>query len=105
MGKKEAASPAKKGSAKKTAPTKEKKVRAKKDPNAPKRGLSAFMFFSADKRAEVKKEHPDASIGETAKLIGAMWQAIKEKEKKKFEDMAAKDKIRYEKEMAKYNKK
>jgi len=31
----------------------EKKKKAKKDPNAPKKALSAFMFFSSDKREEV----------------------------------------------------
>ena len=36
---------------------------AKKDPNAPKRALSAFMLFSQDKRQKVKEDNPDASFG------------------------------------------
>jgi hypothetical protein len=39
------------------------KKKAKKDPNAPKRALSAFMLFSQEKRASVKKENPDATFG------------------------------------------
>lgn len=33
--------------------------RAKKDPSAPKRPMSAFLFFSLGKRAILKKQHPD----------------------------------------------
>ena len=36
----------------------------KKDPNAPKKPKSSFMFFSKAKRAEVKAANPDASFGE-----------------------------------------
>ena len=41
--------PAKKAKAEKA----EKPKKKKKDPNAPKRGLSAFMFFSNDQRNKV----------------------------------------------------
>lgn len=40
-----------------------KKRRTKKDPSAPKRGLSAYMFFSQDQRSTVKEESPDATFG------------------------------------------
>ena len=35
----------------------------KKDPNMPKRPLSAYMFFSQDWRERIKNENPDASFG------------------------------------------
>lgn len=41
----------------------DKKRRSKKDPNAPKRGLSAYMFFSQENRAQVKEENPEATFG------------------------------------------
>jgi hypothetical protein len=41
----------------------EKKKRDKKDPNAPKRGLSAYMFFSQANRQKIKEENPDATFG------------------------------------------
>lgn len=44
--------------------TSKKAIKAKKDPNAPKRGLSAYMFFSQDAREKVKTENPSASFGE-----------------------------------------
>jgi len=37
--------------------------KAKKDPKAPKRALSAYMFFSQDWRERIKAENPDASFG------------------------------------------
>jgi hypothetical protein len=40
-----------------------KKKRTKKDPSAPKRGLSAYMFFSQDQRTTVKEENPEATFG------------------------------------------
>lgn len=40
-----------------------KKRKTKKDPAAPKRGLSAYMFFSQDQRATVKEESPEATFG------------------------------------------
>ena len=41
------------------------KTKAKKDPNAPKKPLSAFMFFSQENRQKVKDENPDATFGST----------------------------------------
>lgn len=42
---------------------KEAKPKVKKDPDAPKRALSAYMFFSKDARAATKEENPDATFG------------------------------------------
>eukprot|EP00586_Coscinodiscus_wailesii_P018308 CAMPEP_0172493376 /NCGR_PEP_ID=MMETSP1066-20121228/24817_1 /TAXON_ID=671091 /ORGANISM="Coscinodiscus wailesii, Strain CCMP2513" /LENGTH=51 /DNA_ID=CAMNT_0013263535 /DNA_START=337 /DNA_END=489 /DNA_ORIENTATION=+ len=47
-----------------------KRSRGKKDPNAPKKNWTSFMFFSNAKRAEIKEENPDATFGELSKLIG-----------------------------------
>jgi HMG (high mobility group) box len=33
------------------------------DPNAPKRGLSAYMFFANDQRENVREENPGISFG------------------------------------------
>jgi structure-specific recognition protein 1 len=65
----DAGKPAKK--AKKAEPVDGKKEKKKKDPNAPKGALSAFMYYSADQRPSVKAEQPDLKMGEIAKIIGA----------------------------------
>jgi len=43
---------------------KEKKPRKKKDPNAPKKALSAFMFFSNTNRERVKTSNPGIPFGQ-----------------------------------------
>ena len=71
-----------------------RKRKGKKDPNAPKRALSAFFFFCADERKEVKKTHPEWTIGDIAKELGRRWETCGNKPK--YEAQAAKDKKRYE---------
>ena len=58
---KKAKAPAKKESKAKVEKP-EKKVKKKKDPNAPKRGMSAFMLFSNDNRAKASPLHLYNSI-------------------------------------------
>lgn len=94
--KKKAAKPAKKD---------EKPKKKKKDPNEPKRGMSAFMFFSNAKRAEVKEENPGIAFGEVGKKLGEMWKALDSEGRKTFDQQAVKDKARYEKEIAAYRAK
>lgn len=33
------------------------------DPNAPKRGLSAYMFFANEQRQSVRDDNPDVTFG------------------------------------------
>lgn len=82
---------------------KKKKSKKTKDPNKPKRNMSAFFLYSCANRASVKSENPDATFGELAKLVSAQFKALPDKEKKKWEKKAAKDKVRYEEEMKVYN--
>jgi len=79
-----------------------KRKRAKKDPNAPKRALSAFFFFSQIKRPDVQQGHPEWKVGQVAQELGRMWKDLDETEKKKYEEMASRDKVRYEGEMRDY---
>ena len=44
----------------------------KKDPNAPKRPMSAYFLFMGDKRAEVREKNPDFKIGDIAKVGHAL---------------------------------
>eukprot|EP00959_Pyramimonas_sp_CCMP1952_P160517 3357208-Pyramimonas_sp.AAC.2 len=41
-----------------------------KDPNAPKKAMSGFMFFSQVNRGKVKEEDPSLGIGGIAKILG-----------------------------------
>ena len=76
--------------------------KAKKDPNAPKRNMSAFFLYSVSARPTVKEENPEASFGDIARLISQKFKALPEKERKKWEKKAADDKQRYQREMEAY---
>jgi hypothetical protein len=90
------------------------------DPNAPKRGLSAYMFFANDQRDTVREENPgitfgtcqrcfvtpvsvtDNCIGQVGKMLGEKWKGLSDKQKAPYEAKAAQDKKRYEEEKANY---
>ncbi|KAI9831860.1 MAG: Non-histone chromosomal protein 6 [Phylliscum demangeonii] len=75
----------------------------KKDPNAPKRGLSAYMFFANEQRENVRDENPGITFGQVGKVLGERWKALNEKQRGPYEAKAAADKKRYEDEKATYN--
>ncbi|KAJ2136427.1 Non-histone chromosomal protein 6 [Coemansia sp. RSA 678] len=77
-----------------------KKKRTKKDPSAPKRALSAYMFFSQDKRPTVQEENPGVSFGTIGKLLGERWKGLDDTGRKPYMALAEKDKARYEAEKA-----
>ena len=81
------------------------KAKKKKDPNKPKRALSAYMFFTAAVRTTTKAELPgDAGIGDVAKKIGAKWNKLSDAQKAPYAKLAAKDKHRAATQLAKYKK-
>jgi len=74
-----------------------------KDPKAPKRGLSAYMFFANEQRESVRDENPGVSFGQVGKILGERWKALTEKQRGPYEAKAAADKKRYEDEKQAYN--
>ena len=64
--------------------------------------FSAYMYYVAAKRPEIKDANPDASFGELGKLVGAAWKALSEEDKKEYNEKAAEDKARYKREMKDY---
>lgn len=81
----------------------QKKQRKKKDPNAPKKALSAFMVYSNDVRAQVKEDNPGIAFGDVAKVISEKWKALGAEEKAPYEAKAAADKDRYAQEKKEYD--
>lgn len=73
-----------------------KKRHHTKDPNAPKRSLSAFFWFCNDERPKVKGMNPEYGVGEIAKELGRQWSEADPETKRKYEAMAERDKARYE---------
>jgi len=78
-----------------------KRTKAKKDPNAPKRPQTAYFLWLKDNRPRLAKG--GLSVTEVSKAAGVEWNKLGDKSK--WEKAAAQDKVRYEKEMAVYNKK
>mmetsp|Transcript_10539 Transcript_10539/g.14870 ORF Transcript_10539/g.14870 Transcript_10539/m.14870 type:complete len:204 (-) Transcript_10539:833-1444(-) len=83
-------------------PMKTKRTKKQKDSTKPKRGMSAFFFYSNANRARVKEENPSIAFGDVAKILSADYKKLTEKEKKKWIKLAEKDKIRYKEEMKNY---
>lgn len=81
------------------------KKKAKKDPDAPKKAMSAFMYFSNKMRPKIKAENPDISFGDLGKRIGELYRALTPEEKEPYEKMATNDKKRFERDNAAYNSK
>lgn len=84
--------------------TSKSKKHKKKDPNAPKRAMSAFMFFSQAERENVKKSNPGIAFTEVGKVLGERWNKMSAEEKAPYEAKARADKKRYGEEISGYKK-
>ena len=81
-----------------------------KDPNAPKRGKSAYIFFCSKNRDKAKERLGEgAKATEVTSELGKMWTELKASTKKAdkaalagFEAEAAEDKARYDEEKKDY---
>jgi len=76
--------------------------RGPKDPTAPKRASGAYVFFTNEMRPKVTSEFPGIKFVELGKVLGERWRNLTPTEKKRYEDMAAEDKIRFQMEMQDY---
>lgn len=76
-----------------------------KDPNAPKRCMSAFFWFSQDERAKVRAANPDFAVGDVAKELGRRWGEVGETLKSKYEVLAEQDRARYDRDKRAYKQK
>ena len=57
-----------------------------KDPNAPKRPLTAYFLFAAERRARIKAANPTiTSASKIAELIGKEWATLSQEQKQPYE--------------------
>lgn len=80
------------------------KERKKKDENAPKRGLTAFLHYVQATRETYKKDHPELSHKEVISKLGDVWNHLGEKEKEPFNAKAQIDKEKYKNAKEEYAK-
>eukprot|EP00527_Entomoneis_sp_CCMP2396_P003224 CAMPEP_0198142670 /NCGR_PEP_ID=MMETSP1443-20131203/5402_1 /TAXON_ID=186043 /ORGANISM="Entomoneis sp., Strain CCMP2396" /LENGTH=196 /DNA_ID=CAMNT_0043805739 /DNA_START=46 /DNA_END=636 /DNA_ORIENTATION=+ len=83
-------------------PTGGGRKKQKKDPNAPKRNMSAYFLYSVFIRPTVKEENPEAGFGDIARIISAQFKALSARERKTWDEKAVEDKERYQRQMADY---
>ena len=84
-----------------------KTSRKEKDSNGPKKNMSAYMIFCRDTRTEIKNDIPDIDNKSILVELGKRWKKVKESDPDKlnyYNDLAEKDKKRYQEEKANYVK-
>jgi len=84
-------------------PVKKTRKTSDKDPNAPKKGKSAYIFFCAAMRPQVKEELGEEGKSSIMAELGKRWKELKDDDDRadelaKYTKMAADDKARYEEE-------
>lgn len=71
-------------------------------PPGPKRPLSSYLIFAAEKRPEIAAKF--SSLGEVSKELGRLWSKLSEADKKPYVEKAAIAKAAYDVEKAKWEK-
>ena len=78
--------------------------RSRKDPSAPKRPMSAFLFYSQGKRKELKEQNPGIKNTDISRLLGDRWKAAPQEERLPFIEREKKERDVYNKEIAEWRK-
>jgi DNA mismatch repair ATPase MutS len=78
------------------------KLKAKKDPNQPKKPKSSYLLFSDQFRKSNIETFHKKSVKETAKIIGSAWKALSQEEREVYENLSVEEKGRYKKEWEEY---
>jgi len=78
--------------------------RAKKDPSAPKRPMSAFLYFSQGRRKTIKDQNPEIKNTQVSRLLGEMWRNASEEDRKPYVDKEKKEREKYKVAIADWRK-
>lgn len=73
-----------------------------RDPNAPKKNMSAYLMYQNTMRESFRTENPGMTFGQLSKFTSAMYKSLTPEEKARWEEAALQDKARYQAEMANY---
>ena len=72
----------------------------KKDPQAPKKPMSAYLSFSNSRRASVKRENPNATNAQVSKTLATMWKNAPEAVRQEYINTEATLRERYKVDIA-----
>jgi len=84
---------------KKQRPSTTKKQRRSRDPNHPKRALTAYLYFCKAERKLLSQSGSTLPLGDVTREIAKRWKQITPKQRQYFEQLAAADRQRYQNEM------
>lgn len=98
-----AATSAKGARARISSPARRTRKKAKKDPDAPKHPMSAFLYYLTSERPKQADQFGDMSIGQQTKIIAKQWKELNEAEREPWEELAKNDKERYARERREYH--
>jgi len=73
-----------------------------RDPNAPKRYMSSYIFFSNDYRPIVREKDPTLTLPEVSRCLGIAWKSLTAEQRRMYEKRANEDKERYNRDMMVY---
>jgi len=76
--------------------------RAKKDPSAPKRPMSAFLYFSQGRRRQIKGANQQLKNTEVSRMLGEMWRNAPEDERRPHIDKEKFERGKYKIAIAKW---
>ena len=62
------------------------------------------MFYSKVKRPHIRAQQPTLKVGQLAQILSAQWKIMTPADKSLYDDMARKDKERYEAQLKAYRK-
>lgn len=82
---------------------KKKRVKKEKDPNAPKRPMSAYLVFQNENREKFKDENPGITHQALLALAAEKWAALGEAGQKAYRERANKEMAAWHVEAGKYN--
>ena len=87
-----------------TGPWQVSSKRARKDPSAPKRSMSAFLYFALIERPKLKEKNPDMANTDVSKLLGELWRAASKEDKRPFVEQEKKEREKYKVAMEEWKK-
>mmetsp|Transcript_31022 Transcript_31022/g.70977 ORF Transcript_31022/g.70977 Transcript_31022/m.70977 type:complete len:230 (+) Transcript_31022:442-1131(+) len=79
-----------------------RKTKLPRDPNAPKRNMSAYLLYQNAMRDQFKAQNPGMTFGQLSKYTSAMYAEMAPHEKEAWNARAEADKARYLHELATY---
>lgn len=79
--------------------------RTKKDPDAPKRPMSAFLHFAQKERALLKQQDPSLTFVDISKSLSKKWKSLEESIRKPHLEWELKERAIYNKKVAEYKAK